>query len=172
MIFKIEQLTRLLMYTIRTNRTAFGNLPKPILDNFTHIWPSLNFLQFRNLCCWSGWYQNTQIQHLRRSSENGIKNVSQWRRYSQLFIYLFHSKRIDVNVFKDTPILSVSFIVVMKVQISDDMKNALLEYGNKYLITERGEIEVYVSIMFTWSKIPKGTFVVTHYRQPNSVINC
>ena len=45
--------------------------------------------------------------------------------------------------------ISVSFIVVMKIQISDDMKNALLEYGNKYLITERGEIEVYVSIMFT-----------------------
>ena len=67
----------------------------------------------------------------------------------QLFIYLLHSKTIDVNVFKDTSILSVSFIVVMKIQISDDMKNALLEYGNKYLITERGEIEVYVSIMFT-----------------------
>ena len=64
-------------------------------------------------------------------------------------IYLFYSKRIDVNVFKDTSILSVSFIVVMKIQISDDMKNALLQYGNKYLITERGEIEVYVSIMFT-----------------------
>ena len=67
----------------------------------------------------------------------------------QLFIYLLHSKRIDVNVFKDTSILSVSFIVVMKIQISDDMKNALLQYGNKYLIAERGEIEVYVSIMFT-----------------------
>ena len=36
----------------------------------------------------------------------------------------------------------------MKIQISDDMKNALLEYGNKYLMTERGEIEVYVSIVF------------------------
>ena len=35
----------------------------------------------------------------------------------------------------------------MRIQISDDMRNALLEFGNKYIMTERGEIEVYVSTL-------------------------
>ena len=39
----------------------------------------------------------------------------------------------------------MSIIVVMRIQISDDMRNALLEFGNKYQMVERGDIEVYVS---------------------------